>query len=153
MKNKLKIIGSISVYSTQNSWEIFRDIVKPIKEGIISGEIKVSDIRYANEFDKEYNPYTNESNWGTNLDEFHVKVNKDLKASISYFYIPRWSSFSEKRDFKFDISFKLPEKMLSLFKHTIDQEFHYKCSELRQMEIEFAEQKRIKEIGQELLNN
>ena len=148
---KLKIVGSISVYSTGNTWQTYKDIVHRIKNRIVDGDIKVNSVKYGNEFDEKYNQYTNIKNWGTNLDEYVIKINYKLKATISYYHISRYSSQFENRTFKFEISFDLPKDLLFLFKSEIEKEFYYKCVEIREKELEKIEEDRIKEIGRELL--
>lgn len=151
MLNKLKIIENISVYSTQNTWGVYKDIVHTIKNRIIDGDIKANSVKYGNDFDEKYNQYTNIKNWGTNLDEYVIKINYKLKSTISYYSVSRYSSQFENRTFKFEISFDLPKDLLSLFKSKIESEFYYKCVEIRQKELEKIEEDRIKEIGKELL--
>jgi len=151
-KDKLKIIKTVTVYSTQNTWETYRDIVKLIKEKILNGGITITETNYSNEFDEKYNPYTDDRNWGTNLDRYTIEVDSTLKASISYFLCPRWS-FSDGEQFKFELQFNLPDNMLELFRDFIERDFYSKCISLREIEVNLAEEKRIKEIGKELLKN
>lgn len=152
LKKKLKAVKSVTIYSNQNTWENFRDIVKPLKEKIISAEIKVQKSRYFNDFEEKYNPYTNEKNWGSNLDVYNVKVYSNLTAQISYFACEGWNLFTEEI-FKFELEFNLPETMLEIFKDVIEKDFYNECVKLREVEINLAEQKRIREIGEEILNN
>lgn len=150
MINKLKIIGSATVYSTQNTWETYKNTVSIIRSKILSHEIVPTNVKYSNDFDEKYNPYTSGKNWGSNLDEYILTIDSKLKATISYFNINRYSRF-ENRDFKFEISFDLPEDLLPLFSSAIEREFYHKCIEIHQQELEIAEENRIKEIGKELL--
>lgn len=153
MKNKLTVIGKIKVYSHQDTWHIYRDIIQPLKNKILSGEINTKSVRYGNDFDEKYNPATNEKNWGTNLDNFDIEVDKNLNAKLSYFYVTRWAAYEDlMSNFKFEIKFKLPENMLDLFAGHIENAFYRECVALRELELHLAEEKRIKEIGQELLN-
>jgi hypothetical protein len=151
MIDKLKIVKNVSVYSTVNTWDTYKNIISAIKAKLLNEDIKVSSVRYRDSFDEKYRPYTNEKNWGSNLDEYTVKLDNNLKASITYFSISRYSSQFENRVFKFEISFKLPESILVLFENYIERAFYYKCCEIREKELQQIEDKRIKEIGKELL--
>lgn len=134
LKKKLKAVKSVTIYSNRNTWENFRDIVKPLKEKIISGEIKVQKSSYSNDFEEKYNPYTNEKNWGSNLDVYNVKVYSNLTAQISYFAYERWDILRDET-FKFELEFNLPETMLEIFKDVIERDFYNECVELREVEI------------------
>lgn len=150
MENKLKITESVTIYSTENTWETYKGIIIPIKLAILNGQAKVTDVKYSNDFDKKYKPYANENNWGSNLDEFKVKIYSNYEAVFSYYRTDRYSQFS-RRDLKFEISFTFPKNMLALVANEIEREFHYKCCEIREEELEQIEEARIKEIGEELL--
>lgn len=151
MLNKLKIIKNVTVYSTERTWETYKDVISVIKNNILENKIKVDKTRYIDDFAKEYNPYTNEKNWGTNLDEFIITLNDKLEATLTYYYIPRFASQFDRRQFKFQLSFTLAKEMLGLFKYEIDSKFHDKCLEIREQELEKIEINRVKEIGRELL--
>lgn len=151
MIEKLKILESVTAYSTENTWQQYKDIVLPIKKGIINQEIQVINVSYQDDFDEKYNPYTKDKNWGSNLDEFVIKVYSNFEAKISYYNINKYSSFNIFRNFKFEIKFNLPENLLYLFNSAIEREFYYKCAQIREKELEQIEEKRIAEIGEELL--
>lgn len=153
MKNKLKIVDNIAVYSTGNTWITYRDVISILKNKILSGEITVTSVNYGDDFDEKYRPYTNDRYWGTNLDDYNVTLNSKLEATLSYFSVSRYSDQFENRVFKFKISFNLPENMLILFESIIENEFYYKCVNIRQKELKDIEENRIKEIGVELLKN
>ena len=149
--NKLKIIGNVSIYSDENTYDTYKNIISPIKEKLISKEIEALEVDYIDNFQKEYKPFTNSKNWGSNLDIFEIELNKNLEATISSSSFDRYSTFSS-RVFKFKISFNLPENLIGLFTNEIDKAFYLRCVNIYESEIESAEEKRIKEIGKELLN-
>ena len=152
MINKLKIIGgSVTIYYTNDNWQLYRSTISIIKSKILSGEIKTTSVKYNSDFDEKYNQYNNEKNWGSNLDEYTLTVNSKYKATITYYRINRYSTQFTNREFKFEISFDLPKDLLMLFKDKIENEFYYKCVEIREKELEKIEEDRIKEIGKELL--
>lgn len=149
--SKLKIVNNVTIYSTENTWNTYRDKISIIKSKILEGELIVSNVKYGDNFDEKYRPYNNKNNWGSNLDEYYLKLNSSMEASLSYYSISRYSSIGLNRTFKFEISFMLPKEMLVLFNSEIEREFYYKCCEIRKKELEQLEENRIKQIGRELL--
>ena len=101
MLNKLKIIGRVNTYSTENTWETYKNIISPIKSELIKGSIKAKSVKYQDEFNEKYNPYTKENNWGSNLDEYIITLNSKLEATIVYYQIRRYSNYELRRNFKF----------------------------------------------------
>lgn len=152
MINKLKVIGgSAKIYYSNNNWELYKSTVLVIKSKILSGEIEISSVNYSDNFAEKYHPYTDDKNWGSNLDEYILTVDFKYKATITYYSINRYASYFENRVFKFKIDFNLPKELLVLFERDIESEFYYKCVEIREKELEKIEEDRIREIGQQLL--
>ena len=152
MKNKLKIIGNVSIYCNGNSYGDYSEIVSPIKQKIITNEIKPLSVKYCDDFTKEYYPVSKDKSWGSNLDEFVLKLDGNLNLEIEHHKIDSWSEFNYRK-FVFSVKVKSPIDMLILFKSEIERKFYQKCFDLRQQEIQSEEDKRIKEIGIELLKN
>lgn len=151
MEKMLKIVGSVTEYSTSNTWEKYKTLILPLKQAILKEEIKVISSKYDSDFNKEYYPYTKEKSWGSNLNEYTLTLDSKFNCELRYYKINNFSEFFN-RTHKFTLTFKLPKKFLPLFKNAIESNFHYKCMEIYQQEVKTAEEKRIKEIGNELLN-
>ena len=149
---KLKIIGNVTIYSTANSWHIYRDIISVIKAAVLNSEIKVLNVKYKDDFDEKYHPYTKENNWGGNLDEFTLQLDSEMNCVFKYYSINDYSRFFN-RQFKFELEFKLPKKFLKLFESEINRRFQYKCEEIRETELKLIEKLAIERIAQNLLKS
>lgn len=148
LQKKLKIVESITAFSSKDTWNVYKDVISPIKSKIINDEITVLSVKYRDEFYEKYKPYTEDKNWGCNLDDFSIKLNSDLKGEITFYKVDSWTKME---DFIVTVEFNLPKNLLVLFEDYIEQEFYIKCSKIRQKELEKIEEDRIREIGKELL--
>jgi hypothetical protein len=149
---KLKIIGSTTIYSTENTWETYREFISPLRNKIIKGEIDLKNIKYQDSFDENYKKVTTESGWGSNLDEYTLVIDSKLNVEMRYYKVKNFYSTGYQRDLKWTVGFKLPKTFLPQITKKIESDFYYHCFDLHEKELQIAKEKRIKEIQQELLS-
>jgi hypothetical protein len=149
---KLKIIGSTTIYSTENTWDTYRNFISPLRDKIVKEEIVLKNTKYLNSFDEEYRKVTTESGWGSNLDEYLVKIDSKLNVEMRYHKVKNFYSTGYQRELVWIAEFKLPKTFLPQITKKIESDFYYHCFDLHEQELQIAKEKRIKEIQQELLS-
>lgn len=147
LHKKLKVIGGITISFTYPLYSNYRAQILPIKVKILSGEIPLISVDYHEDtFHEEHYPVIEEKGWRHRVVEFSLEITGDLECSLTL-EINNWSSLPKR----VTMEFNLPEEMLPLFKNNIEWQFQNKCVDMREEEEKKAQQKREREIGQELL--
>jgi len=148
---QLKIVNGVTIYSNRGTWHIYQELVSPLIDGIVVGEIPVTKVEYAGGIEETLHPYTKRKSWGSNLDVFIVEVEPNLNCSLEYRQVWDSNFFSDKKVFK--VHFNFPDDALvpNSILQAISKKFRGFCETIRGQELKEQEEKEIKRIAEQLL--
>lgn len=151
----LKVLGDVAIYSSSSTWEVYKSLVTPVRERILSGNFEVTDVRYGNTFNESYRKYTEEKNWGSNLDVYTLTVDSDLFCSLRYDRDRRVGVDRYEFEHVFTVYFMMPSGFLlenQSLRAGIERKFKNHCRRLQEEAEEARREAEVRGISIALLS-
>ena len=151
----LKVLDDVAVYSDRDTWEVYKNLITPVRERILSGDFEVAKVKYSNMFNESYRKYTEEKNWGSNLDTYTLTVDSDLSCSLRYDRVQYVGSERYTSEHVFTVYFLMPVGFLlenQSLRARIERKFRNHCQRLQEEAEEKRREAEVRGIGIALLS-